>query len=62
MKSEKLNRIIHKAYRRLCILRIRASDDERELTDGGRVKPRYKSVGNAYRRWKRLNDLRWGGV
>lgn len=54
-----LKRIERKAYARLCQLRTRASDDERDLADGGRVRPRYWSVEHAYRRWKRLNAVLW---
>lgn len=60
MDYEKLRRIKFKAYQRLCVLRTRASDDERDLDDGGQVKPRYRSVARAAARWKRLNDIYTG--
>lgn len=55
----KFKRIERKAYARLCQLRTRASDDEQNLADGGRARPRYRSVEHAYRRWKKLNAVLW---
>lgn len=57
MDLAKLKRIKDKAYQRLCVVRTRASDDERDLNDGGLVKPRYRSVERARARWTRLNSL-----
>jgi hypothetical protein len=57
MDLAKLKRIKDKAYQRLCVVRTRASDDERYLNDGGRVKPRYRSVERARARWTHLNNL-----
>lgn len=56
----KLHRIERIAYERLSSLRTRASDDERDFSDGGRSRPRYRSVEKAHARWKKLNELLWG--